>query len=76
MQGSVMRKQYWVVGGKYESTAFNTFAPGAQEERYGPFETFDDAQREWQRHAWQTVDNCLFRYRIVEEAGADRRDAA
>ena len=37
---------------------------------------FDEAQREWQRHAWRTVDNCLFRYRIVAEDGAGRRDAA
>lgn len=71
-----MGKQFWVVGGKYESTEFRAFAPGAQEERYGPFAAFDDAQREWQRHAWRTVDNCLYRYRIVEEDGTGRRDAA
>ncbi|MGE0745466.1 MAG: DUF4170 domain-containing protein [Rhodospirillales bacterium] len=71
-----MVKQYWVVGGKYESTEFLAFAPGSQEERYGPFAALDDAQREWQRHAWRTVDNCLYRYRIVEENGTDRRDAA
>jgi len=71
-----MGKQYWVVGGKYETTDFQTIAAGGQEERYGPFESIDDAQREWQRHAWRTVDNCLCRYRIVEEDGAGRRDAA
>ncbi|MBM3487575.1 MAG: hypothetical protein FJX67_13245 [Alphaproteobacteria bacterium] len=61
------RKRYWVVGGRYASTDFATVVAGTTEERYGPFETYADARREWQAHAWRTVDTCIACYRIVEE---------
>lgn len=60
-------KRYWVVGGRYASTDFSSLVPGTAEERYGPFGTYADALREWQAHAWRTVDTCTARYRIVEE---------
>lgn len=58
---------YWVVGGRYASTRFDRFAEGASEERYGPFETRQAAEAAWQTHAWKTVDDCLYRFRIVED---------
>lgn len=61
-------RRFWVVGGHYRNTRFNEFAEGRNEERYGPFERYEDAQAEWQRLSWAEVDNCHVRYRIVEEA--------
>ena len=69
-------KQYWVIGGEYASTAFDTFAPGKTEERYGPYASFAEAQAQWQRLSWQRVDNCNVRYRIAEETAEPRRRAA
>jgi hypothetical protein len=58
---------FWVVGGKYRNTRFEEFAEGCEEERYGPFETYADAEREWKRVSWAAVDFCQVRYRIVED---------
>ena len=58
---------YWVVGGEYTDTKFDTMAPGKAPERYGPFASYQDAMTEWKTRAWATVDHCLIRYRIVEE---------
>jgi len=62
--------RFWVVGGLYRDTRFNDFANGHNEERYGPFPTWEAAQKEWQRVSWAQVDVCNARYRIVEEAMA------
>ena len=61
--------RYWVVGGEYSSTAFDEFAAGRSEERFGPFERYQDAVKEWRRRAWATVDNCHARYRIISDRG-------
>jgi hypothetical protein len=61
-------KQYWVVGGRYTGTDFKTIAGGGEEERFGPFDTHEEAQAEWSRLAWRTVDDAHARYRIVERA--------
>lgn len=62
--------RFWVVGGRYRDTRFSTLAEGAREERYGPFPRYEDAKTEWQNRSWSQVDDCLVRYRIVEEAMA------
>lgn len=59
--------RYWVVGGEYTSTKFETIAGGGREELIGPFASYKDARREWGRRAWATVDDCHVRYRIVED---------
>ncbi len=69
-----MRK-YWVIGGEYASTAFDKFAPGKSEERYGPYASLAEARAQWQRVSWQRVDNCNVRYSIVEENLESRRAA-
>ncbi len=61
------RRRYWVVGGLYSSTDFRELASGAREQRFGPYDSYEEALAEWQARAWQSVDNCHARYRIVEE---------
>ena len=58
---------FWIIGGRYASTKFDRFAPGASEERHGPFKTYAAAEKEWQRLSWRNVDDCHYRYRIVEK---------
>ena len=60
---------YWVVGGEYTDTNFDKISPGKAPERYGPFASYQDAMTEWKTRAWETVDHCLIRYRIVEDEG-------
>lgn len=62
--------RFWVVGGQYRDTRFAEFAPGRAEERYGPFASYVEAQKVWQRLSWAQVDDCHVRYRIVEETVA------
>jgi hypothetical protein len=63
---------YWVVGGIYKDTRFAEPAEGA-EQWYGPFATYDEAKAEWQRRAWETVDDAHARFRIEKRAGDPRR---
>ncbi len=65
--GPVKPKRYWVLGGEYVDTGFRQLAPGTQEDRIGPFDNYQDAHAAWQKRAWETVDSCAKRYRIVEE---------
>ena len=67
-----MPSRYWVVGGHYTDTAFTTVVAGTEEEHIGPFASYDEAKAAWQAKAWATVDNCNFRFRIIEEAGPKR----
>ena len=61
--------RYWVVGGEYADMNFERLAPGAREERLGPFATYDQAYGVWQARARATVDDALVRFRILEESG-------
>jgi hypothetical protein len=54
---------YYVIGGEYADTTFNSMAPGATEERYGPFSE-KEAHDTWRALTGKTVDNALVRYRI------------
>lgn len=56
-------QQFWVVGGEYLDTRFHNAVHG-QEKWIGPFEDYEEAKREWARHAWNTVDDAHTRYRI------------
>ena len=53
--------QHWVFGGSYQ--ADGSAGPDG-EQRFGPFEDYEDAKKEWQRLAWETVDDASARYRI------------
>ncbi len=59
---------YWVVGGEYTNTDFKQVAAGKTEERLGPYATFNEAKDAWASRAFATIDHCLVRYRIVEDA--------
>jgi hypothetical protein len=61
--------RYWVVGGEYADVTFDRLAPGAYEERHGPFPTYAEAYAVWQARARATIDDALIRFRIVEESG-------
>lgn len=60
-------RQYWVIGGEYQSTAFEKIAKGEEEVRLGPFVKYDEALKEWQRMAWETVDNAMCHFHIEQE---------
>ena len=58
---------YWVIGGEYRDPTFTVLAPGTQEERLGPFASYDEARKVWAARAWATVDNALMRFRIIAD---------
>ena len=60
---------YWVIGAPYTCTNFTDIREGAEQDRHGPFETYQDAYAEWSSHAWRTVDDCFIRYHIVDDHG-------
>lgn len=66
---------YWIVGGEYQATDFAHMAPGSEEQRFGPFNSYLEAKRAWAQLSWTNVDNCHVRYFIVkqETAGAGYR---
>jgi hypothetical protein len=57
---------FWVIGGEYVDTRFERLA-GAFE-RYGPFRTRAEAEREWRGRSMARIDQALVRYTIVEDA--------
>lgn len=59
-------RDYFVIGGEYADTSFTTLAPGATEERYGPFSE-KEAHDTWRALTGKTVDNALVRYRVKPE---------
>ncbi len=64
---------YWVFGGEYLSTDFIEMAEGRLEERYGPFETYTAAKKEWARRSAVGADNLKVRFFIrKQEEGAPR----
>jgi hypothetical protein len=67
--------KYWVVGGEYTDTSFRKLAPGAHEERLGPFKSYREAYQAWQGRARATIDDATVRYRVVEEKAANRSAA-
>lgn len=56
-------QRYWVIGGEYRDTSFKSPATG-REQWIGPFDSFEQAKKEWARLAWATVDDATTRYRI------------
>jgi hypothetical protein len=61
--------RYWVVGGEYQDTKFDQPVAGTALQRYGPYDTHEDAKAKWQELAWGSVDNAHVRYRIEAEKG-------
>jgi hypothetical protein len=59
--------RYWVVGGDYTDTSFAALAPGAREERIGPFASYHEAHDAWSARARASIDYATVRYRIIAE---------
>ena len=58
---------YFVVGGTYKNTSFNEFEDGFKKEKYGPFNSFEDAKSLWEKISWENVDNCNVRFIILPQ---------
>lgn len=56
--------EYWVVGGTFADARFQELAPGAQEERYGPFKSEDEAHAKWWERSMATEEDPLVMFRI------------
>ena len=57
---------YWVVGGEFTDTRFVDMAKGRELEHHGPYRTYREAYEVWSERAWQTVDNCHCRFRVLK----------
>ena len=51
--------------GVLKNTSFNEFVDDSKKERYGPFESYEDAKKYWDKISWENVDNCNVRYIIL-----------
>ncbi len=58
-------KKYWVVGGEYANTNFDSLKEGSGT-LVGPFYLREDAVREWKRLS-ETSGRALIRFTIAEE---------
>tara|TARA_B100000989_G_scaffold298776_1_gene289763 strand:- start:2420 stop:2605 length:186 start_codon:yes stop_codon:yes gene_type:complete len=59
--------KYWVIGGKYESTKFLKIKKKFKLEKYGPYNSYEEAKNMWSENSWKYVDDCLVRYKIVSK---------
>jgi len=57
-------KRYWVIGGKYKSTDFETIVKGS-EEVVGPFTSWEQALEKWKKLSEETRSNAMMRYSIA-----------
>ncbi len=57
--------RYIVSGGEFTNTDFQTVIPNTAE-RYGPFDTYEQALKEWRERTWARVDTCCHRVVISE----------
>ncbi len=56
---------YFVVGGIYKNTLFEEFEDESKKRKYGPFKTYEDAKKHWEKISWENVDDCYARYIIL-----------
>ncbi|MFO0995679.1 MAG: DUF4170 domain-containing protein [Alphaproteobacteria bacterium] len=68
-QGLSLMTTFWVVGGEYEDTSFSRIFGGGNEQRIGPYKTYDEAMAVWRSKAMETVDNANVRFHIEKEGG-------
>jgi hypothetical protein len=55
--------QFWVVGGEFNDTGFNTLAGPA--EALGPYADYETAFKEWERRSMEMKRHAHVRYTIV-----------
>ncbi len=58
---------YFVVGGIYKDTSFSKLKEGLSEEKFGPYKTYDEAMKMWEKVSWDKVDDCYARYIILPQ---------
>lgn len=56
---------YFVVGGTFKNTSFKEHEDGSKKEKYGPFNSYEEAKQLWEKISWENVDNCNIRYIIL-----------
>jgi len=66
--------EWYVVGGEYADTGFETIAAGRQLETYGPFAR-QEALNKWRELTGKTVDNAMVRYDLCSAAELVTRKA-
>ena len=44
---------YFVVGGTYKNTSFKEFEDGFKQEKHGPFNSYEDAKKLWEKISWE-----------------------
>lgn len=64
-----MPQRFWVIGGEYETTAFEKLVDGT-EQILGPYRNVDAAKRAWEDLAVATRSICNARFTIVREGSA------
>ena len=55
---------YWVIGGTYENTKFEKLKHGENLKKFGPFNSYTEAKKKWDKLSWENVDNCFVRFVI------------
>ncbi len=58
--------RYWIIGGEYESAAFERLVPGTRT-LVGPFERKELAEAAWRDRTQATRPSCQTRHTIAEE---------
>ena len=69
-----MPEQYWVIGGEYESLAFDRLVDGTSR-LSGPFQDIERAREVWRQWSDATRAQAATRYTIVTNAGPGTRKA-
>jgi len=59
-----MSETYFVVGGLYTDTKFDTIADGKKLTSLGPFDNYEQAQAVWRAKAMETVDEVYAKFSI------------
>ncbi len=65
-EGDACEDQWYVVGGEYASTSFDTIAAGKEMEVYGPLPRAQ-ALTKWRELTGKTVDNAMVRYDLCSD---------
>ncbi|HLO77667.1 MAG TPA: DUF4170 domain-containing protein [Magnetospirillum sp.] len=66
--------EWFVVGGEFADTSFETIATGKSLESHGPFSR-QDALNKWRELTGKTVDNAMIRYDLCSAAELLKRKA-
>ena len=56
---------YWVINGTYKDTSFKELEDKQKLQRYGPYNSYEEAKIQWDKISWENVDNCFVRFIIL-----------